>query len=79
MPVKIELKVECGAAKIYINGLLHLMIYPERINAIQSWRQDGAYFIEYSFKEGQPIVTEYAIEEWKIVLGLLDTLTTLKK
>ena len=76
---KIRLEVECGAAKLYINEFLYLLLYPDRINAIQSWRQDGAYFIEYYFKEGEPVKSEYSFEDWKTVLELLNTLSTLKK
>lgn len=77
--LNIEMKVQCGAAKIYINGLLHVLFYPKDIESVQAWRQDESYFIEYYFKRGGKLKSEYAYEPWKIVLGLLDELSTLNK
>jgi hypothetical protein len=72
-------KVKCGAYKIYINDMLHLLILPDQLNGIYSWRQDNKFFIEYHMKKGNPIVTEYSEENWPIILGLLDELSTTNK
>lgn len=76
---KVELRVECGAAKIYVDGALHVLFYPKRIESIQSWRQDESYYIEYSFRDGGKLKSEYSFDMWKSVLALLDSLSILNK
>lgn len=75
----ITYKVECGGFKIYINNILHLFILIPNLSGVQSWRENNCYYIEYTFKEGESIVSEYTYDNWVTVLELIDTLSVLNK
>lgn len=68
-----EVKVLRGytGIKIYINNLLHLYL-KNGIVAIQSWRENGIYSIEYTYKDTS-ILSEYDKQEmWESVLKQID-------
>lgn len=68
---KVSVIREYSGIKIYINELLHLYLTNE-IVSIQSWRGDGSYSIEYTYKTTN-ILTEYDKQEiWEDVLKQLD-------
>lgn len=63
---------------IRFNGKLQLLIYTEDLVGVQSWVERGHsnHVIEYTFKDGQTIISEYVSEEvFHIVLeGLAEEL-----
>ena len=71
--------------KIYICGCMHLCINRRKLLGIQSWVDsasekeiqkgfgDKKWVIEFTFKNGKRIVSEYDIvTKWKEILKLLD-------
>lgn len=73
---KITIKRNYSNVRIYINGILHLSAVLVNYNGIQSWYEgdkNRIYFIEISFKEGEPILLEYTnFDNWKTILKLID-------
>ena len=59
--------------KIYFDDVLHIKIEKIEIVGIQSYKHKGKYYIEYSFKSGVVIESEYDnIEKWEVILKILD-------
>lgn len=76
MATKIIAKRNYHGIRIYINDILHLVILIKNYNGIQSWYEGDKkriYYIEVSFKEGEPILIEYSdFDNWKTILKLID-------
>ncbi len=74
----IEVKLDFTNLKIYIDGLLHLMLRRDSILCIHSYKNGSNYFvIEYQL-EATIVKTEYKdIEIWKTILQELDKLQIL--
>lgn len=66
---------------IYINDVLHVLLDRSMFIGIQSWLEgDDKYVIEYYFKEGASITTEYnSKDKFEFILRELDSLLRIKK
>jgi hypothetical protein len=75
MPNEYSISVEDNQVKIYINGLIHLMLKKDRLLGFDSWILENAsfkYCIEF-YLQGGTILLEYDTQEkWAAVLKLLD-------
>ena len=72
----IDVKIEDGWLKIYINGVLHHRIKTIDIVAIETWIYDDRYFIEYFVKyKTRSIFCEYnSREKWQHIIEKIDKL-----
>lgn len=68
-----NLTFQNGYIKIYINDLLHVYFKSSNLVHIQTWVADSKFAIEYTFREGENLFSEYdEIDKWKEVIKLLD-------
>ncbi len=59
--------------KLYIDGILYVIVPMENFDGLQSWMDDGKYFIEFYQKGGTIILLEFMdIEKWKKILAEID-------
>lgn len=60
--------------RIYIDGIIHLCIKFETLIGFESWYEgECEWFIEFYFKEGEPILCGYQSKEtWIEILKLVD-------
>ncbi len=72
----ITAKRDYYSLRIYINDLLHVDVKMENYIAFQSWfegSQNKLYFIEFYFKEGEPLLLGYDERStWESILKILD-------
>jgi hypothetical protein len=79
MRKKVQVLRRHGKLKIYINGLIHLII-DETYNPIRSvqsylWPEKEHYHIEYWLKDGKLVKTWYCDKNiWGAILKELDTI-----
>lgn len=66
-------KLGFDSIRIFIRGTLHLHLKRFDIVAVQSWKWEGNYSIEITFKGGALVLTEYTDEgTWKSILKLIE-------
>lgn len=63
--------------KIYINGILHLAINRERLDNLQSWKNDtndqSVYYLELFYTNGTRVMAEYNdIEKFTRIMKIID-------
>lgn len=63
--------------KIYINGILHLAINRQKLDNIQTWKNDtndqSVYYLELFYKNGTRVMAEYNnIEKFQSIIKLID-------
>lgn len=63
--------------KIYINGILHLAINREKLDNIQTWKNDtndqSVYYLELFYSNGTRVMAEYNnVEKFQTIIKLID-------
>lgn len=57
---------------IYFNDIPHLSFVRREVVGFQSWRSDGVFSLELTFRGGAAITTEYDDEQkWRAVIALI--------
>lgn len=74
--IVVKCKKDFRSFRLYIDDVLYLEMRMENHDSIQSWIDDSngkRYIIEFTRKEGNPILLELDnIEKWKLILKLID-------
>lgn len=73
----ISKKVTYDLTKIYFGDTAHLAFVRREVVGFQSWKSDGMFSIELTFRGGATILAEYdEPDKWKEVIALIESSLT---
>lgn len=66
-------KITFDLTKIYIGNIVHLAFVRREVVGFQSWRSNGSFTIQITFRGGATITLEYDdYMKWKRVVELIE-------
>lgn len=71
----IKITVKDGQIKIFIGGIIHLLIRQDELIGIHSWilgDDHRSYWIEYTLRNREILTAYDEAEKWETIMGLLD-------
>lgn len=71
----IKITLKDGQLKIFMGGIVHLVIRQDQLIGIQSWvlgDEHGTYWIEYTLKDREILTAYDEFDKWKTIMELLD-------